>query len=75
MRRSFSGSPVSALRGVCHTGKYRPFRPRGASPFGGAIYNPWNGNNLGTANSNPVNGQQVGTYVPGLQLSLTWRPL
>lgn len=47
----------------------------GASPFGGTIYNPWNGNGLGTANSNPVNGQQVGTYASALQLSITWRPL
>lgn len=47
----------------------------GPTPFGGTIYAPWNGNNLGTGGSTAVNGTPVGTYLGGLQLSLTWRPL
>jgi ricin-type beta-trefoil lectin protein/putative Ig domain-containing protein len=47
----------------------------GANPFGGTVYNPWNGNNLGTAGSSAANGSPVGTYIGGPQLSLTWRPL
>jgi hypothetical protein len=47
----------------------------GASPFGGTIYNLWNGNNLGTADNSAANGTPVGTYIGGPQLSLSRRPL
>lgn len=47
----------------------------GAAPFGGDIYNPWNGNDLAAASSTAANGSPVGTYASGLRLSSTWRPL
>jgi len=47
----------------------------GPQPFGGTIYNPWNGNELGTAGSSAVNGTPVGTYLAGPQLSISWRPV
>lgn len=69
-------STSRAVLETCTQGsKGEQFAFYGASPFGGVIYNPWNGNGLGAQANTAANGTAVGTYVDNDYEGFVWRPV